>query len=181
VLRNLANLIKRIGHDRQGVAAVEFALASTILFMMLMGAIDLGLAVRHANQIEAAIRAGLQTALLKGTQLQLYSTYEATVETLVANAPGLPAGATVNAKLECRCVTVTGGSVTENFSVNAGSRDAGVTTGNCAASSCTSPAVMYHFVEVTVTQTHNMLVDWPGIPNPINMSMTKDVKIPVNE
>jgi hypothetical protein len=99
----------------------------------------------------------------------------------VQNAPGLPAGATVNANLECRCVTVTGGAVTENYGVNAGSRNAGTTTGNCAASFCAAPQVMHHFVEITVTQTHNMLVDWPGIPNPLTMTMTKDAKVPVNE
>jgi Flp pilus assembly protein TadG len=174
-------MFKRLGGDRQGVAAVEFALASSVLLLMLVGAIDLGLAVRHGTQIEAAIRAGLQRALIDGTKLQPFATYENTVEAIVTNAPGLPTGATVNAILECRCVTIASGAVTEDFAVNAGTRDEGVTTGNCASSFCTAPAVMYHFVEITLAQTHNMLLGWPGIPDPIDMSMIKDVKIPTNE
>ena len=179
--RRSIQLLRRLRRDERGVAAIEFALASTVLFLMLIGAIDLGLAVRHGNQIESAIRAGLQRALIDGTKLQLFSTYENTVEAIVTNSPDLPTGATVNARLECRCVTIAGAVVTETYGTNAGSRDEGVTTGNCAASFCTAPAVMYHFVEIAVTQTHNMLLSWPGIPNPINMDMTKDVKIPVNE
>ncbi len=173
--------LKRLRRDQRGVAAVEFALASSVLLLMMVGAIDMGLAVHHGNQIEAAIRSGLQRALMEGTKLQPFASYENDVEAIVANSPGLPAGATVNAILECRCVTTAGGAVTENYVVNAGTRDEGVLTGNCTSSSCTAPAVMYHFVEFTVTQSHDMLLGWPGIPDPLTMNMEKDVKIPPNE
>jgi len=172
--------IRGLQNDRRGVAAVEFGLAASLLFFMLVGAVDLGLAVRHGQQMEAALRAGLQRALLEGTNLQPFDNYENTVEAIVENAPGLPSGGVASAILECRCVTISGSTVTENVSVNAGTRDEGVATGHCEASYCTGAnEVMYHVVKITLVQSHHLVLNWPGLSTPPNFTMTKDVKVPV--
>lgn len=177
----IARFIIKLHHDNRGVAAIEFALCSTVLLFLLMGTVDLGFALRHRNQLENAVRDGLQRALIEGTQLQPYDDYEDAVEALVTGAPGLPTtpAPTSDAILECRCVTTSGGSVTE-AGTNSGTIDDGTNTGNCAASACTSPAVMYHFVEITATQQHDFILGLPMVANPTTMTVIKDIKIPVS-
>jgi Flp pilus assembly protein TadG len=53
--------------DKRAVAAVEFALVSPVLFMLLAAAVDFGLFNTGRTQLNQAISAGAQYAQLKGT------------------------------------------------------------------------------------------------------------------
>lgn len=53
--------------DIRAVAAVEFALISPVLFMLLAAAVDFGLFNKGRTQLNQAISAGAEYAQLKGT------------------------------------------------------------------------------------------------------------------
>ena len=62
--RNRALLrLRRLGRDRRGATAVEFALILPVLIVALVGLADYGLMVYDSNELENAARAGAQYAL----------------------------------------------------------------------------------------------------------------------
>lgn len=95
------------GHGRAvaGAAAVEFALAATMLMFVLTPMVDLGMAYYQQLQVEDAAQAGAQYAAAKGwnsTGIQNAVTSAATNLTISANpAPsescGCPSGTSVAA------------------------------------------------------------------------------------
>ena len=60
-------LTHALRRDSRAVAAVEFALISPILFMLLAAAVDFGLFNKGRSQLNQAISAGAEHAQLKGT------------------------------------------------------------------------------------------------------------------
>lgn len=50
--------------DKSGGIALETALVSPILVLLLVGFIDFGMALHHKTQLESAARAGMQQALV---------------------------------------------------------------------------------------------------------------------
>jgi Flp pilus assembly protein TadG len=55
--------------DRSGLAAVEFALISPVLLLLLGGVIDFGLMMSGRSQLANGIAQGVQYALLKGASV----------------------------------------------------------------------------------------------------------------
>ncbi len=53
-------------NDRDGLAAVEFALISPVLLLLLGGVIDFGLMMSGRSQLANGVAQGVQYALLKG-------------------------------------------------------------------------------------------------------------------
>lgn len=49
--------------NRDGAIAIEVALATPILVLLLVGFVDLGMALHHKTRLESAARAGMQQAL----------------------------------------------------------------------------------------------------------------------
>lgn len=58
-------LRRRLSRDERGVAMVEFALAASVLVVLLVGVADYGMAVYRKIEVASAARAGMQYALLK--------------------------------------------------------------------------------------------------------------------
>ena len=95
------------GHGRAvaGVAAVEFALAATVLMLALTPVVDLGMAYYQQLQVQGAVQAGAQYAAAKGwdsTGIQNAVTSASTNMTISASpAPsescGCPSGTAVAA------------------------------------------------------------------------------------
>lgn len=60
---HLRETILAIWRDRDGVAALEFALMAPILLVMIMGIYDVGRAMSDTMRLETAARAGVEYAL----------------------------------------------------------------------------------------------------------------------
>ncbi|MDH3473335.1 MAG: pilus assembly protein [Rhodospirillales bacterium] len=61
-------LLRRLGAERGGVAAVEFAAGATVLFGLTMGIMDLGRAMHTLNSVENAAKTGARYASIHGLQ-----------------------------------------------------------------------------------------------------------------
>ena len=77
-LRNTRDTVERerFGvnvRSERGASAVEFALISAVLFMVLFGTIQFGMAFHRAQGLEAAVREGARTASIGATQQDITS------------------------------------------------------------------------------------------------------------
>lgn len=62
MLKRLRRNRRAFGHDRRGTAAVEFALAATLLIVGLLNAVDFGYYMYQRMEVENAAEAGAQAA-----------------------------------------------------------------------------------------------------------------------
>ena len=142
-VRGLGSLIR----DRRGNVSIEMAFLVTFLLVLVMGAYDFGrLAMEQAGVTQAA-RAGAQFAVLD----QANATDKNGIRQAAwdeAEDPTLD----VDPDWFCRCP---GGSQTTDC------------TTNCADGSY--PPL---YVQVTVTDTLDMLFDYPGLPEANSYTMT---------
>ena len=91
----------------KAIAAVEFAVASPVLFLLLAFMVDYGF-LNHANTaLNAAVSAGAQYAYLTGITVTASN-----VQTLVKNTSGLTGVTAVVTGPACYCVTGTTPSLT---------------------------------------------------------------------
>ena len=101
-------LIKSPGEGDQytiaGVAAVEFALAMTLIIVLLLPVIDLGMAFYQKLEVEAAAQAGAHYGAISGwnsTAIQNAITTATTLPMTASPAPtescGCPTGTTITA------------------------------------------------------------------------------------
>jgi Flp pilus assembly protein TadG len=92
----------------RATAAVEFALTTPLLVILLGGAADYGLAQFYRTNLANAVAAGCQYAYLTGTTVTA-----ANIQTVIKNAMFLPAGADANLSISITgpkgyCVTGSG-------------------------------------------------------------------------
>lgn len=142
-VRGLGSLIR----DRRGNVSIEMAFLVTFLLVLVMGAYDFGRLAMEQSSVTQAARAGAQFAVLD----QANATDNAGMIQAARDEAEDPA-LTVNPRNFCRCP----GSAAE------------VACGvNC-------PDGQYAplYVEVTVTDTLDMLFDYPGLPEPSSYTMT---------
>ena len=139
----LASLIR----DRRGNVSIEMAFLITFLLVLVMGAYDFGrLAIEQAGVTQAA-RAGAQFAVLdQANATDTDGMKQAAKDE--AEDPNLD----VDARNFCRCP----GDPTEV---------------SCAAN-CPDGQYAPLYVEVTVTDSVDMLFDYPGLPEKGSYSLT---------
>jgi hypothetical protein len=83
--------------DELGVAAIEFAMVTTVLLIILMGLLDYGIAVINKMELESSTRSGAQYALLD-------SSSTAVIVSTVENSLTLPeADTSVTVTEFCEC------------------------------------------------------------------------------
>jgi Flp pilus assembly protein TadG len=140
-------LAQRLLINEDGVVAIEFGVVASMIILMLIGATDLGLAARHRSQMEGAVRAGIQEALLGGT--------EDAVESAVEQSTDLPSSPepTVSAAKVCYDAS------------------------DVKLDSCSDPLVAKGYMEVTLQQEHKWLLGFPGFSNPITLKITNSVRV----
>lgn len=143
---------RRLARNDRGVVAIEFGIISSVLIIMLVMAVDLGMAMRHRSQMEGAVRAGLQEALNSSATL-------ADVQNAVLTATDLPNESTPTATAERQCFC-------------AGSAD----VINCGTGSCGS-ADKQQYVEITLVQVHTWLLGFPGLENPLTLSIKRSIRV----
>lgn len=147
-------LFRALAQDRQGVAATEFALIASVLVLLLMGAIDFGAAAVHRMQISNAVRAGTQYALIRPpVQGDVSAVREAVVDTLPASADP---DRVVAVTFTCRCPS-------------SGPID--------CAEECGNGESKASFIRVSVEETHELMIDWPVLRNPLVMRQDMTLRI----
>ena len=140
----------RVRRVESGVAAVEMALMTPILLLVLLGTIDFGRNMYSALAVSQAAGAGAAYGAQSNGTTSDYSGMEA-----AATAAGrdLGSGISATATRYCKCP---GNIVVDCI------------TGNCA-SGYGAPQV---YVQVVATATFQTLFTYPGIPSTIPISRT---------
>ncbi|MBI1352775.1 MAG: hypothetical protein GC160_00405 [Acidobacteria bacterium] len=142
------------GHQRsgrrRGNAMVEFGLASSVIFLMAVGAVDFGRLFYESIAMAGAAQAGVQ----RGTFSPLAS--KDTSAILSSAAAGLSDVRDANVTTEqfCDCPYAPGVAV------------------DCTTARCTGYGLSRLYVRVRVTKTFSTFGPWPGIPEetPIDLS-----------
>jgi Flp pilus assembly protein TadG len=69
--------MKNLARDEKGASAVEFALIASLLFVVLFGIIQFGIAYNRTQGLQAAAREGARIASIGGTQADIKTRVQA--------------------------------------------------------------------------------------------------------
>jgi Flp pilus assembly protein TadG len=136
----MKSTLKTMGRRRQrGNAMLELGFATPMLMLMLSGVIDFGRAFYFTDAAVSAARAGAQYGIESPANFGNYTLMQQAAQN---DAQGIP-----------------------NFTASATSycQDS---SGNAVA--CTAAGAR-GYVKVTTAITYNLMVPWPGLPNPLNI------------
>ena len=124
---------------QRGNAMLELGLAAPVLMLMLSGVIDFGRAFYFTDAAVSAARAGAQYGIQSPTNFKNYAGMQLAAQN---DAQGIP-----------------------NFTATATSycQDSGGNTALCTAASIKG------YVQVKTAITYNLMIPWPGLPNPLNI------------
>lgn len=131
--------------NQRGNALIEFALCSTVLFVMVAGITDFGRLFNLANTTAGAASAGIQYAALSPAH---YGDFTGIQNAALADTGNYP-GATATASQFCTC-SVGGAQVSCPATCNGSSPET--------------------YVQVTVTIPYRSMFSYPGVPDPINVT-----------
>jgi Flp pilus assembly protein TadG len=153
---------------RRGSALIETALASTVMFLMLSGVIDFGRAFYYTDLAASAARAGAQYGIESAANVGNVSQ----MKIAAYNDANASCQDTNNATVTCGAAAQTQAHVgpglnlvvtpTYPYCVNS-------TGNNILAVSGVCPAGYETYLKVSTLITYNLLVPWPGLPNPLQI------------
>lgn len=121
---------KRFARDEGGASAVEFAMISSVLILVLLNVVDLGNYMFRKMELTSSVRAGAQYALVHDAPTQ------AAIQTVVSNASNMEGVAIAVNDTICGC--------------------ADGTTFVCGAGTCTGSNLRY-YTQIQATYTHNWI------------------------
>jgi Flp pilus assembly protein TadG len=108
MLAALSRFARRLAADRRGNMMIEFALAMPILFLLLVGLLDLGRFSLQKSALLQGAREGAQYGIIASTET-------ANINTTAQNATGTT-GVTATNSVFCECVSGTSVSCTSTCS-----------------------------------------------------------------
>jgi Flp pilus assembly protein TadG len=159
---NSRNISRRRSAWNRATAALEFAMASPLLIIMLGGAADYGLAQYYRTNLANAVAAGAQYAYMTGTGVTA-----ANIETVITDAMFLPTGASANLSWNVtgpRGYCVTGSGPTMSAAT--------------AGSTCSDGSTAGTYVVITVTYTNTGLM--AGFHSLLSQPMTESATVRLN-
>jgi Flp pilus assembly protein TadG len=141
-------------NSRRGNAMVEFGIASSVIFLMALGALDFGRLFRDSIAIAGAAQAGVQ----RGTFSHLAA--DDTVEINAAATAGLNDvdGASVVSEQFCDCPDNPGVAV------------------DCRTARCTGYGLSRLYIRVRVQKDFEVFGPWPGIPQSTEIDLSNWVR-----
>ena len=145
----IERLRTRLKHNlgESGVAAIEMALATPILLLMVTGSFDFGRVLYQEHRLEAAARAGTQYAMQSSSTWSDTTNITAAVR---ADANDTAAKSLTVTSSVCTCPTGTSACST--------------------STNCTGSTVAGTYVKVTVSTSYATLVHYPFVTSPISLS-----------
>jgi Flp pilus assembly protein TadG len=142
--------------SRQGNAAVEFALLSPLLLIMLTGVVEIGMAGYQAMQVQASVEAGVLYVAQNGAG-NLTAIGQA-----VVNATGTTGiAATPVPVAYCGCPT-TAGIVSQ--------------TSNCT-SVCPDGTAPGHYVQINAALAHSTIMPFLTLPLPATLTASSTIRV----
>lgn len=139
---------RRLGAARSGASAVEFALALPVILLMLLPAIDYGMAFALSQRLSAATAQAVQRATADGRVRSSYASLANDVTASVQGAVNAPVTTQVSNWLECN----------------------GVRASN-ANGFCPAGEVYARYVQVTARTVYTPMFPLPGVlgePKPVS-------------
>ena len=145
--------IKAICDDVCGVAAIELAVIAPVLALMLVGMVDLGIGIYRKMQVQNAVQAGAQFAVLYGFNADLIA------KAVLSATPAQGLTATPAPSKSCGCPTTTS-----------------VTVATCG-SPCSGGSVARTYVKVFAQNTYTTLLSYPLFPRSFTFTAQAMVKL----
>ena len=142
----------RISKSESGNMLIEFALSSSVLFLLMFGVIDFSRIFASACAVQGAARAGTQYGMLSPAH---YNDFTGMQNAALTDA-GNPAGLTAVASQFCACGI-------------GGARQ------GCPATCSSGNPEMY--VQIVVGLPYTTMFSYPGIPAVTNLSATSIVRV----
>ena len=140
------------GNSRAGNILVEFALSSSVLFLLMFGVIDFSRIFSSACMVQGAAHAGTQYGILSPAH---YNDFAGMQSAALANA-GNPQGMTATASQFCAC------------SIGGPRQD-------CPATCSTGTPETY--IEMAVSMPYTTMCAYPGIRGSTHLSATSIVRV----
>jgi Flp pilus assembly protein TadG len=146
---------------RSGVAAIELALVSPLLLILLTGIVEIGIAGFQAMQVQAAVQAGAMYAVQNGSD-GLTAIELTAIGTAVVNATGTAGITAAPAPFTfCGCPATTGviSQMTDCTTVCAGNNAPG------------------HYVKISAALPHATLMPYLNLPLPASLTASTTIRI----
>ena len=144
-------LVRRCLSDQRGAAAVEFALLTPVLTVLMFGTVDLGSLAYQSMQVEAAASAGAAYAIHSGWNASA-------IASAVTSATSLTVAASPSPSVVLACVT----------------NGVLVTTQTLT---CPSGGAAGSYVVVNAQATFTPIIDWAAFSLPSTLSAQAMVRI----
>jgi Flp pilus assembly protein TadG len=144
--------MNRNSTTERGNMLIEFALSSSVLFLLMFGVIDFSRIFSSACKVQGAARAGTQYGMLSPAH---YNDFTGMQNAALANA-GSPAGMTATASQFCAC-SIGGAQV------------------SCPAT-CSS-GLPETYIQMAVSMQYTTTFSYPGIPHVTNLSGSSVVRV----
>jgi len=153
---------RRRAPSNRATAALEFAVATPLLVIMLGGAADYGLAQFYRTNLANAVAAGAEYAYLTGTGVT-----SANIQTVITNTMYLPTGASTNLSFSVTgpkgyCVTGSGPTM----------------SAATAGSTCSDGSTAGTYVIISATYTNTGIMN--GFGGALSQPMTESATVRLN-
>jgi Flp pilus assembly protein TadG len=138
--------------SRSGNTLIEFALSSSLLFLVMFGVIDFSRIFSYGCAVQGAARAGTQYGMLSPAH---YNDFLSMQNAALSNA-GSPPGMTATASQFCSCSI---GGIHQGCPAN-----------------CPS-GTPETYIQMVVSMPYTTMFSYPGIPQRTNLSATSIVRL----
>jgi len=154
--RRLAELF---GCER-GSVTVEGAFVAIILFVLVLGVLDFGLAFRRHSELENAVRAGTQYAMVRRPQQGDTEPIRDAVYQTAPFSEGTP-GTGLEVEFYCEC---------PDGAASQCSAPGGVAL-------CSGGVERHSFVRVRLSQTYELMLAYPGVGTDVDLAAEGSVRL----
>lgn len=152
---------KKVIRDEEGSITIETALVAVLLNFIGVGVLDFGLAFAHKMQLANAVRAGMQYAVVRKP---VDGDYSAIINAVTQTVPTATehANRTISVTLTCECP--------DGSTIDCVGEDGEDLT-------CDDSSLRAAYLDITVNETYDMLLNYPGLPATLSFSETAKVRL----
>ena len=150
---SIISLMRKLGDDAAGVAAIEFAIIVPALIVMTVGTVDLGMGIYRNMQVQNAAQAGAQYAMTNSFD-------PAQIASIVSGATGMQGISASPVPVQfCGCAT-----------------SSGVSSVACG-STCPGGAIYGNYVQVSSQGTYTTLLPYPMFASSFTLTGQSTVRV----